>query len=264
MKRSIAIIIIFIGVQIICSLMGLLWVNHSSLISGISFDNNSLNSNLTVLGISLLSSSLLTVGILWLLGWIRFFERFRKSISILLYTCMILILFPVIFLTNLFAEFLSLPDWTQQQFQGMSSNGWCILSMVVIAPISEEYIFRAGILRAFIRQNYAPWKAIIISSILFALIHMNPNQIVAAFVLGILFGWLYTRSCNIWLAIIAHMINNSLGVVSMYVVESNKKTTLIESLGGGTSLFLAVLASFVVAGLLAWYVNRNLPAHHFS
>ena len=61
---------------------------------------------------------------------------------------------------------------------------------VVIAPVTEEVVFRGLILRGLLGR-WRPAAAILFSSALFALVHFNPAQAPVALLLGLLTGWLY-------------------------------------------------------------------------
>ena len=53
------------------------------------------------------------------------------------------------------------------------------------------------------------------SSLVFGVVHMNPAQIPFAFLLGVMFGWLYYRTGSLLPGIIGHVLNNSVAAVNM-------------------------------------------------
>ena len=67
---------------------------------------------------------------------------------------------------------------------------------VVIAPITEEILFRGIILRGLLGR-WNEWAAIFVSAALFALMHFNPAQAPIAFALGTVLGWVYVRTRSI-------------------------------------------------------------------
>lgn len=77
---------------------------------------------------------------------------------------------------------------------------------IIISPISEELIFR-GIFLNRINKFYSIHFSIIISSILFAILH-PPGAIIAAFVFGMCMSIIYLKSNNILLPIFTHFLNN--------------------------------------------------------
>jgi membrane protease YdiL (CAAX protease family) len=97
---------------------------------------------------------------------------------------------------------------------GQGSLPLVLASVVVVGPVSEELIFRGVLLRGFL-ENYRTWVAILLSSFLFAFIHLNPWQGASAFFLGCLFAWFVARSGSLVPAIAGHVLTNGLGVVAV-------------------------------------------------
>ena len=87
------------------------------------------------------------------------------------------------------------------------------LALVVIAPLTEELIFRGLILRGLLART-SPWRAIVISALLFALIHLNPWQFTTAFVAGLVLGWAYFRTGSLSLCMAGHALNNGLSLLA--------------------------------------------------
>ena len=84
-----------------------------------------------------------------------------------------------------------------------------IISIAIFPGFTEEVLYRGIIARRFF-STYSPRKAILLSSLIFAVVHMNPWQIVNAFIGGIFFGWIYLRYRSIWLCIFIHIYHNIL------------------------------------------------------
>ena len=93
-----------------------------------------------------------------------------------------------------------------------------ILFAVLIGPIAEEFIFRRQILGRM--RAYGEKLAILSSAALFALFHGNLSQAFYAFLLGLVFGYVYLRSGKLWYSCALHMLINFFGsVVSPWVLE---------------------------------------------
>lgn len=90
-----------------------------------------------------------------------------------------------------------------------------LLVMAVLPALLEEMVFRGYILQTV--RPYGEWFAILISALLFSLIHGNIRQIPFAFIVGIFLGWLYVATDNIWLPIAVHFTNNAISTVLEYV-----------------------------------------------
>ncbi|WP_243156190.1 type II CAAX endopeptidase family protein [Clostridium sp. C2-6-12] len=81
-----------------------------------------------------------------------------------------------------------------------------IIYTCIIAPVFEEFLYRGAVLRSF--EKYGRRFAIIVSAMLFGLMHGNFYQIFMAAGIGIILGYLATEY-SIKLTIILHMINNT-------------------------------------------------------
>ena len=103
--------------------------------------------------------------------------------------------------------------------KGMGAIPLIVYSLIAI-PLFEEMIFRGIILNGFLKR-YTPSKAIIYGSIIFTVIHINPAQMISAFIFGLLFGWLYYKTKNLLPCIITHSAINGLGWVMFKYLSPN-------------------------------------------
>lgn len=79
--------------------------------------------------------------------------------------------------------------------------------LVVVAPVTEEVLFRGLILRGFL-ANYSKRSAILLSALLFAVMHTNPWQFISAFVAGVLLAWLLIETGSLLPCLVAHAVAN--------------------------------------------------------
>jgi uncharacterized protein len=132
----------------------------------------------------------------------------------------VILLLPPIFIV-VFGAMWWLVDFLSfiEQFMPEDKTSWDMLSRLmsgglitlfaicIIAPFLEEILFRGIILRGFL-SHYSPIKSILLSALLFALIHLNLYQIPVAFIMGCFLGWLYFYSRSLWPSIFAHALYN--------------------------------------------------------
>jgi len=90
------------------------------------------------------------------------------------------------------------------------------LSVAIVVPIVEELMFRGYILDA-INRKHGDWTAIIWSSILFGLIHIDPFVGGQAFMGGIIYGWIRIRTGSLLPSIAGHMMWNMLALMLTYL-----------------------------------------------
>jgi membrane protease YdiL (CAAX protease family) len=113
-------------------------------------------------------------------------------------------------------------DWAQEQdvgFNNIISNldfVLAFLSLVVVAPIAEEVIFR-GWLYGKMRRKMSAVPAILIVSLLFGLVHGQWNVGVVVFTMSIAMCLIRELTGTIWGGILVHMIKNGLAFYALYV-----------------------------------------------
>ena len=105
------------------------------------------------------------------------------------------------------------PSWFIELFSRLFESDlglWGgLFRVAIVAPLVEESIFRGVILNGFLK-NYRPTFAIFYSALLFALFHLNPWQFPAAFLLGLVLGWVRIRTGSLLACMTGHAIHNTL------------------------------------------------------
>lgn len=84
----------------------------------------------------------------------------------------------------------------------------------VFAPLSEEWLFRAGLYR-YLKSKHTPGVAMILSAVVFAAIHCNLLSWVPLIFLGLVFADAYERTGRLSAPIILHAIFNSISFVNV-------------------------------------------------
>ena len=133
--------------------------------------------------------------------------RMWLSVGLSIFGLMIII----IELNNAVISVLPMPEMVQDIFHQSWGKKTSYLSaffvVVVIAPLIEEIIGRGIILKGLL-AHYTQNRAMVWSAILFCLIHLNPWQFPAAFILGLVFAWWVVQTGSLWPAILGHALNN--------------------------------------------------------
>ena len=95
-----------------------------------------------------------------------------------------------------------------------------IFATVLIAPFSEEILFR-GFLQQFLENHWKDvTKAVLITSLFFAAIHMNPGWIIQIYLLGIILGYLAWKTGSVFPGLILHSLNNGMALIMQNVQVS--------------------------------------------
>jgi hypothetical protein len=155
----------------------------------------------------------------------------------------------VIFYTDLLSEFMEFPDEMGKIFNSMACSVVGALSIGIIGPIVEEFIFREAILGWMLRGGVNKWVAITASAIVFGLIHANPAQIPFATVIGFIFGIIYYKTGNIVITSILHILNNSTAVLLMVLQGEEAEDTKLGDLLGGPVMSLAICIPLLAVGV---------------
>ena len=134
-------------------------------------------------------------------------EKIKKSTLIAYFVMMI----PVTLLLNLFsiklADVLSDGTATNPINEMITEvNFWQVATVVILAPIVEELIFRKFLIDRTIR--YGEFISCVMSGIMFGLWHGNFQQFFFAFFVGVLFSFVYIRTGNIIYTMIMHASMN--------------------------------------------------------
>ena len=87
------------------------------------------------------------------------------------------------------------------------SKFWLFISAVAVAPLAEEYLFRGLLFRALDRE-WGGWRALVASSLFFAIYHPPMSWIPVA-VVGMVNAWMFRRSGHLLLSVLVHMAYNA-------------------------------------------------------
>lgn len=133
------------------------------------------------------------------------------------------------------------------------NGGWSVLMLVVLAPVMEELLFR-GILLESVRSKYSAGRAVVVSALLFGVIHLIPQQVVNAFVIGLLLGYIYVRTDSLWPVIVIHALNNGVAYLIMQWSDGANLTvrSLIENDTTYAVVYGVALTALVASGYMVW------------
>ena len=102
-----------------------------------------------------------------------------------------------------------MPDYLGDTFKMIVGNDFGYLTLCLLAPLVEELVFRGAVLRSLLGSLGNRWAAITLSAVIFAAVHLNPVQMPHAFLVGLLLGWMYSRTGSILPGVAVHWVNNT-------------------------------------------------------
>lgn len=148
-------------------------------------------------------------------------------------------------------------------FWGLLVN---ILMIGVLAAVGEELIFRGVFQRLFTEMFKNPHIAILITALLFSAFHFQFFSFLPRFVLGIVLGYLMFLGRSIWFPIIAHFVNNTMGVIYYYFNSRGSADDMLEEIGTSTLMPMTAVISFVIFAFFcfAWYYRVRIYSKPLS
>ena len=105
------------------------------------------------------------------------------------------------------------------QMDGINSLLVNLLMIGILPAIGEELIFRGALQRLFASWTKNPHLGIIIAAFIFSAIHIQFYGFLPRFALGVLLGYLFYWSNNLWLPILGHFINNGTAVIASFLAQ---------------------------------------------
>ena len=215
LKNAIILCIILLGVQVL-----------GGIIIGIPMAIFEISEESLFNGVGMILISIISFGVVIFIGFKKSKKSFNEvfmfnNVSLYLWISTIIFMIGFVILSseldNLLQYVLPMPQLFQDLFQSLLVNEYIIISIILVGIIPafvEEMLFRGVILSGF-TQNYSMKKSILLSALLFGLIHLNPWQFVTAFIVGIITAWLFIKTKSIILCVYIHLFNNILAVIAL-------------------------------------------------
>ncbi len=126
-----------------------------------------------------------------------------------------------------------------------------IVVMGVIPGVCEEILFRGIIFNAF--REYGIQCAVIFSSLMFALLHMDITNFIGPFVMGIVFGVMVAKTNRLIYPIIAHFCVNAMATVLSYAFQFDVFVDFYNDF-----ILLVMIASLIgIVPLTMFFVQKS-------
>ena len=154
------------------------------------------------------------------------------------------------------AEEIMLAFTATRTFTGLLVN---LLMIGVIAAVGEELIFRGLLQNLFYGMVKNMHLAILLTALLFSAFHFQFFSFLPRFFLGLLLGYLMFYGRSIWYPILAHFVNNAMGVVYYHFYSRGSADDMLEEIGTSTLMPMAALISLLAFAFFAllWYYQTG-------
>lgn len=163
-------------------------------------------------------------------------------------------------LTEAIAEYLTLPDYLADTLQAASLSPLALWAMAIIGPIAEEVACRYGIAGSLMEERKLPaWAVVAISAFVFSLLHLNPAQMLPAFIIGLLLSWLYVITGSLWPPLLCHALNNAAGILIMRAnPDMSPETNILREAIGSNAAYATLLGACALLLILAIWLLRRI------
>lgn len=123
----------------------------------------------------------------------------------------------------------NLEDAYNQQVLALSNlKSWpefimAIFIMAFFPALFEEIFFRGALQTLFEKWWKSPFMAILVSSIIFSIIHFSIYLFLTRLILGFVLGFMFYKTKNIWVNVVAHFLNNAIAVTMLFMLSNQKE-----------------------------------------
>ena len=204
-------------------------------------------------------------------------DRSTKTQSFLLATVSLLLVVPFINFLGAINSQMSLPEslsglenWMKtmedaaqimiEKFMKVDSISGLMFNIFMIAvlpALGEELMFRGVIQRIFSNWTKNLHWGIWITAFLFSAMHMQFYGFLPRMALGVMFGYLLVWTGTMWVPILAHFVNNLMGVFGYFLIGKGVISNDIEEWGTGTEQISLVVVSVLAVGGLLFLIYRS-------
>lgn len=140
-----------------------------------------------------------------------------------------------------------------------------LIFMALLPALFEELFFRATLQNLFEKWWKAPIIAIIVTAVIFSLIHLSIYLFLSRIVLGIILGLLYYRTRNIWVSTFVHFANNALAAAQMFYYNMNNQNVPISEMDPSIPWWATIPTMLLLVGgfyMLEKYSANNRARIH--
>lgn len=157
---------------------------------------------------------------------------------------------------NLFVAILDFGDYATATSDSALSVA-SIVGICLLAPFAEELVMRGGVEEYLLRWKPNAALAIVLSSLLFGVLHFYPSLIVIAFLNGLLYGWVYYRSRNVVACFLMHMVNNTASCLADWLRPDD--STSLDILFQTRVIIITLFCIVFMIASLANIKKKTLP-----
>lgn len=171
--------------------------------------------------------------------------------------------YPIIAASGMLFEDITLPEWLRSaddssmehltkllEMNSLTDYLINLLLIAIIPAIGEELLFRGVIQQEIIKKIRKPIIGIFITALLFAAVHLQIEGFPPKFLIGLILGYAYYTTQNIWIPIALHFFNNGLLVTAHFLMSDSIQAESMSDTDS-PSIFMIIfslcLCAFIVS-----------------
>jgi membrane protease YdiL (CAAX protease family) len=132
-----------------------------------------------------------------------------------------------------------------------------LLVVAVIPALGEELLFRGVMVRLFKDLTGNTHLAVLFSSFLFAAVHLQFFGFLPRFFLGLVLGYAFVITRNLWIPIVIHFVNNAASVIVFYLHHNGHINIPMEDFGSAPSTVFIVGSLLISIWLMVIVYRRE-------
>lgn len=128
-----------------------------------------------------------------------------------------------------------------------------VFLICIVPAVFEETLFRATILNGM--REKGKHYAVLMSALIFMLMHGGPDQTIHQFILGVILGYVFVYTGSIWVTVLIHFLNNFYSVTMLYILNSSSSgAETVEELPSWGSLATTLVVGIAIACVASYLI----------
>lgn len=141
-------------------------------------------------------------------------------------------------------------EWLKE-FANVAPLPVMLLIFAVGPALGEELIFRGVIGRGLVAR-WGIWAGVLMTSLMFAIVHGHPVHVIGVIPLGIAMHLVYLATRSFWAPVLLHFLNNSWATIASRAIESDGAAAASWDAGPGAGLLVASCIAVIVLGIVMY------------
>lgn len=135
-----------------------------------------------------------------------------------------------------------------------------LLNIVIVGLIpafAEEFLFRGVLLKLFNNIVKNIHMAVIISAVVFSAFHLQFYGFLPRLLMGLVLGYVFVFTSNLWVPIIMHFVNNTASVIVYYLNTNGYINIPVEDFGHSNSVVYIIGSLLISAWLIIMMYQKE-------